>query len=100
MMQIDRFPVYARAHYVTAVGRADEVPDGFFVEDRELLSQGISGAAGDVPSSRWSTALDRVDVDTVCIDQSGAPGLREAVSQTYAQRGSTVAGHLWARPGP
>ena len=99
-MQIDRFPVYARAHYVTAVGRADEVPDGFFVEDRELLSQGISGAAADVPSSRWSTALDRVDVDTVCIDQSGAPGLREAVSQTYAQRGSTVACDLWARPGP
>jgi hypothetical protein len=96
--QIDRFPVYARHHYVTAVGRADSVPAEFYPAERELLSLGMSGASKQVEASRWREALERVDVATVCMDQATAPGLRQVVMETYVDRGPAAQCEIWTRP--
>jgi uncharacterized membrane protein YiaA len=89
---VDRFPVYARLVYVTAVGSASHVPAQFFPRDRILLARGMAGDAKKVRADTWRNVLERVDVATVCIDPNTVPALRQAVQETYVSRGT--AGNL------
>jgi hypothetical protein len=95
--QIDRFPTYARMHYIQAVGGADEVPDDFFPKQRIALAQAMAGQPPAVPDDFWRTALDRVQVATVCMDALTAPALRTAVTERYTDAGSAGPCEIWTR---
>lgn len=95
--QIDRFPTYARMHYIQAVGRADQVSDDFFAAQRIALAQAMAGKPPDRPDDFWRTALDRVQVATVCMDASTAPALRAVVMELYTDAGSAGPCEIWTR---
>ena len=95
--QIDRFPTYARMHYIQAVGGADSVPHDFFPKDRLVLAQGMAGQAANVRDDQWRAALTRVQVETVCMDGQTAPGLRAVVMELYTDAGSAGPCEIWTR---
>ena len=97
-IQIERFPVYARVVYATAVGAADSVPDDFFPKERVFLGQAMEGKSPALDADGWRRALARVDVATVCIDKTTAAGLRQVVTQTYVPAGSAGLCEIWSRP--
>jgi hypothetical protein len=95
--QLGRFPVYARDHYVAIVG-AESAPRDFFVDDRLLLARGMAGRQQPGESApRFAAALDRVEVDTVCVDQNTAPNLRQAVTTSFVERRSAGLCDVWVR---
>jgi hypothetical protein len=96
-IQIDKYPVYAREHYLLAIGHAPSVPVDFHTRERLLLSRGMTRMSPSVSSDRWREALRRVRVDTVCMDRNTAPGLRRVVTDTYFARGSAGACDVWTR---
>jgi hypothetical protein len=84
-------------HYIQAVGGADEVPDDFFPKQRIALAQAMAGQPPAVPDDFWRTALDRVQVATVCMDALTAPALRTAVTERYTDAGSAGPCEIWTR---
>jgi hypothetical protein len=96
-MQIDRFPTYARMHYIQAVGGADSVPADFFPKDRLALARAMAGQGGTAVEDDWRTALTRVQVDTVCMDETTTPRLRAAVMEMYTDAGSAGPCQIWVR---
>jgi hypothetical protein len=92
--QLGRFPVYARDHYVVIVG-AESAPRDFFVDDRLLLARGMAGKQQS--AQRFAAALDRVEVDTVCVDENTAPNLRQAVRTSFVERRSARLCDVWVR---
>jgi hypothetical protein len=98
--QLGRFPVYARDHYVAIVG-SESAPRDFFVDDRLLLARGMAGEQQPGESAqRFAAALDRVEVDTVCVDQSTVPNLRQAVTVSFVERRSAGLCDVWVRREP
>jgi hypothetical protein len=97
-LQVARFPTYARLSYVMVARNDPDVPPEFFANERLLLGAGMAGATPrGADAAAWRNALRTVDVDTVCLDDRTATGLRRVVMNEYRSLGSAGLCELWTR---
>jgi hypothetical protein len=81
------------------VARNDpDVAAEFLAKERLLLGAGMAGAAPrGANAAAWRNALRSVEVDTVCLDDRTAAGLRRVVRSEYRSAGSAGLCELWTR---
>jgi hypothetical protein len=97
-LQVARFPTYARLFYVMVAKNDPRVPTDFFAGERLLLGTGMAGGTpAGADATAWRNALRAVEVDTVCLDDRAAVGLRRAVIDAYQPFGSAGLCELWTR---